>query len=63
MLREARGRAYSQRSGAMRIYVPKDLVQSVIFPFKEKIKLREPFDILIRVDPENKRLIIEKYSK
>lgn len=47
----------------MRIYVPKDLVQSVIFPFKEKIKLREPFDILIRVDPENKRLIIEKYSK
>ena len=59
MLKEARGRARFEKTGALRIYVPKDLVQSTIFPFKNEGTTS--FDILIRIQSEKGMLVIEKY--
>ena len=63
MLREARGRARLEKSGALRIYIPKDLVQSNIFPFEEEVKAGKPFNVLIKIDPKELRLIIERYGE
>jgi len=46
----------------MRIYIPKDLVQSTLFPFKEETDGKKPLDVLIRIDTDKRSLVIERYA-
>jgi len=61
MLREAKGRANLTEAG-LRIYIPKDLIQSVSFPFRDEISKKKPFDVLIQIDDTSKSLVIKKYG-
>ena len=61
MLREARSRAHFEKSGAMRIRVPKDLVQSLVFPFKKEAQEGEPFDLLVKA--EDDKIVLERYRQ
>jgi len=61
MLREVRGRANLARAG-LRIYIPKDLLQSSSFPFREEVSRKKPFDVLIQIDQTGKCIIIRKFS-
>lgn len=62
MLKEARGHGRIEVTGAMRIYIPKDLVQSTLFPFKEETDGKKPLDVLIRIDTDKRSLVIERYA-
>jgi len=61
MLREVRGRATPARAG-LRIYIPKDLLQSSSFPFREEVLRKKPFDVLIQIDQTGKCVIIRKFN-
>jgi len=61
MLREVRGRANLARAG-LRIYIPKDLLQSSSFPFREEVSRKKPFDVLIQIDEAGKCIIIRKFN-
>jgi len=61
MLREAKGRANITVAG-LRIYIPKDLIESSSFPFKDDVTRKKHFNVLIQIDETSQSLVIKKYS-
>lgn len=59
MVNEGRGRLFRRKDGKYLIYVPKDLAEDSMFPFKgaDSIKVKISFKL------EHNRLIVEKWTE
>lgn len=59
MVNEGKGRLFRRKDGKYLIYLPKDLAEDSMFPFKgqESLKVR------IRFELGDNKLVIEKWDK
>ena len=59
MVNEGRGRLFRRQDGKYLIYVPKDLAEDSMFPFKESSSIR----VKISFKLGDNKLIIEKWTE
>jgi len=66
MVNEGKGRLFKRKDGKFLIYVPKDLAEDSMFPFKEYSKTRRGADsISVKVSFKlgEEKLLIEKWQQ
>jgi len=66
MVSEGRGRIFRRKDGKYLIYLPLDLAEDSMFPFKNYTKTKRGADsILVKVSfkPGDNRIIIEKWQE
>jgi len=69
MVREGRGRIFRRKDGKFLIYLPKDLCEDSMFPFKpfeEGKRSKETVSILVKVSFKpggEEKLVIEKWEE
>ena len=63
MVNEARGRLFMRKDGKYLIYVPKDLAEDSMFPFRgsPSIEVKISFKLFTKMD--KKQLIIEEWEE
>jgi len=59
MVNEAKGRLFRRKDGKYLIYVPKDLAEDTMFPFKGA----ESLDVRISFQIDEDKLIVERWKE
>ena len=65
MVREGRGRLFRRKDGKYLIYLPLDLAEDSMFPFKDFSKTKRGADsvvLKISFKPGDNRLLVERWS-
>ncbi len=65
MVREGRGRLFRRKDGKYLVYLPLDLAEDSMFPFKDFSKTKRGADsvaLKISFKPGDNKLLVEKWS-
>jgi hypothetical protein len=66
MVNEGRGRLFRRKDGKYLLYLPVDLAEDSMFPFKDYVKTKRGADAIpvrISFKPGTPRLIVEKWKE
>ena len=62
VMNEGKGRLFRRKDGKYLIYVPVDLAQDSMFPFKEKFLGTDSLHVKVSFKPGDNELVIERWN-